>query len=327
MSERVQVAVIGAGPAGLSAAIAAASAGAHVVLLDENRTAGGQFRYRSEDLLTDVSGEMASSPVEMLTQKALQAGVRIRTSCQVWGLFEDKVIGVEFGDSSAAVEAERVLLATGSVDRSLPFPGGSSPGVFTARALQILLNEYRVRPGRRFALIGEDPLTSELTRDIERAGGEVVVTYPNPPADLAASGDGGVNRMIGDGTEHRIDIIVVVAGRLPDAGLALMAECAAGYDEALGGYVPKVDDAMETSVPGIFAAGDCIGICDVSTALAEGTFAGICVAASLGLTSIDEVGAARERYVIATVNRAERLARVTGSFVQVDREPMGATAE
>src|SRR5215204_2974885 len=166
MSERVQVAVIGAGPAGLSAAIAAASAGAQVVLIDENQTSGGQLRYRSEDLIADELGGMASSSADLLSQKAIQTGVEIRTNCRVWGLFDKRIIGVECGETSAAIAAERVLLATGSVDRSLPFPGGSLPGVFTARALQILLNEHRVRPGRRFALVGGGPVHSELVLDI-----------------------------------------------------------------------------------------------------------------------------------------------------------------
>jgi len=327
MSDRVQLAVVGSGPSGLGAAIAAAAAGARVVLFDENGEAGGQLRYRSrpfEGSGSDVTGpELAVS----LTGQAIAAGVDIRTDCRVWGAFQGRALGVECDGASIVIEAERILFATGSVDRSQPFPGGSLPGVFTARAVQILLNVHLMRPGRRFALIADRPLATELARDIELSDGEVVITLPASMPGVVAHGNGGVERLTANGSTYDVDVIVIAAGRLPDAGLALMAECAAGYSPALGGFVPRVDDWMETTVTGIFAAGDCVGACDADVALAEGAFAGISVAGSLGLVRQTRRAEARAAYLKAAGNRAGALSNVASSFDQIDRVSTGATAE
>lgn len=326
MNERVQVAIVGGGPAGLSAAIAAAGAGAKVVLFDENATAGGQLRYR----LTNVTAPDGASVLPprlavSLSQQAADAGVEIRVGSRVWGLFPGRVIGVERAGVSKTVEAERIVLATGSFDRALPFPGGSLPGVFTARAVQILLNVHLVRPGRRFAIIADEPQASELTREILLAGGEVVATLPAAAGNLAASGDAGVSRFSDNGIERDVDVVVVAAGRLADAGLALMAECEAGYSAEFEGFVPKLDATMQTSIAGIYAAGDCAGPCRAEIAFAEGAYAGDCVAASLCLISEDRLAMSRARYLAAASDRAAGLARITGGFVQVDRVPMGVT--
>jgi thioredoxin reductase len=328
MNERVQVAIVGGGPAGLSAAISAAGAGARTVLFDENKAPGGQLRYR----LTDIYGPdgrptLPPRLATSLTERAIAAGVEIRPASRVWGLFPNRTLGVETRGFSATVEADRIVLATGSVDRSLPFPGGSLPGVFTARAVQILLNVHLVRPGRRFAIVADEPLTSELAREILFAGGEVVATLPSATERLTASGNAGVTRLAANGLERDVDVVVVAAGRMADAGLALMAECAAGFSAELESFVPKVDEWMETSVAGIFVAGDSAGPCTAEVALAEGAFAGDCVAASLGLLTEPQRAKSRERYLAGTAGRATLLAAVTGSFVQVDRVPMGVTGE
>lgn len=328
MTERVEIAVVGAGPAGLSAAIAAARAGARPVVFDENAVAGGQLRYRlTETVGPDGRPMLAPRLAAALARDAIDAGVEIRGGTRVWGLFAGNMLGVERDGASATVEAERIVLATGSVDRSLPFPGGSLPGVFTARAVQILLNIHLVRPGRRFAVIADEPQASELTREILLAGGEVVVTLPVDAGDVEAAGETGVTRIVAGGLEREVDVVVVAAGRLADSGLALMAECAAGYSPEFQGFVPKVDDWMESSVQGLYLAGDCAGPCTAEVALAEGAFAGACVAASLGLISPEERARARERYLASVGERAAILSRVTGSFIQVDRVPMGVIAE
>lgn len=328
MMERVSVAIVGGGPAGITAAISAAMFGARVVLFDENRLAGGQLRYRLGEIVGfDSTPMLPPLLAQELVQTALNAGVDIRTGSRVWGLFGGRQIGVERDAVSSTIECERILLATGSIDRSLPFPGGSLPGVFTARAVQILLNVHLVRPGRRFAIVADEPQASELAREIVLAGGEVRLTLPASARDLEAFGHDGVARMRGGGLEEEVDVVVIAAGRLADAGLALMAECEAGYSNEFGGFVPKLDDRLQTSVPGIFAAGDCAGPCGAELALAEGTYAGVCIAASLGFATEDDVLSARERYLAATDDRAELLANVPGGFIQVDRVPMGGTTE
>jgi hypothetical protein len=167
--------------------------------------------------------------------------------------------------ASYQLRAERVVLATGSTDLPFPFAGGSLPGVFSARAIQILLHIHRVRPGRRFAILGSGPEAEEVANDVRRTGGEVVLqTMPADGAAVAAEGAGSVEAIWLRDRRFAADAVVVAVGRQPDPQLALMAECAAG----LG---------------------------DVPAMAAEGTLAGLSAAAGLGLASDQAVAAARHQ--------------------------------
>ncbi len=293
----VQVAVVGGGPAGLSAAAAAAHAGAHVLLLDENRALGGQLRYRLTDL-PDLA--------ETLIAEARDAEADLRTAAVAWGLFSGPMLAVSEPQDAYHLRADHVILATGSTDLPFTFPGGSLPGVLTSRAIQMLLHVHRVLPGRRFAIVGSGSEAEEAGRDISLAGGHVAVQI-DPRlngADLTAEGDDGVEAVTVAGVRHEVDVVVIAAGRQPDAELALMAECGAGYAATLGGFIPLRDHDLRTSVPGILVAGDAAGIGDVATAIAEGRFAGVSAAAALGLVTDKELAAARIAYTRATGDRA-----------------------
>jgi thioredoxin reductase len=326
MIERVQVAVVGGGPAGLSAAIAAAEAGAQVVLLDEHSSPGGQLRYRIRELeLADGSRPLAMRHAAELAARAAVAGVELRTGHRVWALFAGNELGVESPSDSYRLRPERLILATGSIDRTLPFAGGSIPGVFTDRAVQILLHVDFVLPGNRFAIVADEPEASELRRAIELAGGEVAIVLGTSTNDIAASGNGGVESIRAGEELREVDVVVVAAGRNADTGLAMMAECAAGYSQAFGGFVPKVDERMRTTVEGLYLAGDCAGPCTPEIALLEGAFAGASVAASLGLIDEEALERSAATYRNAATGRVSDLAAVEGSFVQVDRVPMGVS--
>ena len=294
-----QVAVVGGGPAGLSAAITVRRSGARTVLLEEQAELGGQLRYRTAPFPLGIGPRpVGVRPWVMRTDlinQARQAGVDLRTGALTWGLFESNVLTVvepETGDSYQ-LRAERVILATGSTDLPFPFPGGSLPGVFSARAVQLLLHVYRVLPGRRVVILGDGPEANEVANDVRQAGGEVVLQVsPADPGTIAAEGATGVAAISLRGQRLAADVVVVAVGRQPDPQLALMAECAAGYSAPLGGFVPVRDDRLVTTHPGILVAGDAAGLCDVPTALAEGTLAGVSAAAGLGLTRAEAAAAA-----------------------------------
>jgi sarcosine oxidase subunit alpha len=308
----VQVAVVGGGPAGLSAATAAARAGAGVLLFDENPSVGGQLRYRIADLSPlDLPSRLA----EKLIAGARDAGVELRPRSVVWGLFPGGVLAVSEANDPYRIRADHIVLATGSTDLPFTFPGGSLPGVMSARGLQILLHIHRVLPVRRFALVGAGPEADEVRRDIQLAGGRVVVQVDpdNDGAGLVAEGGDAVRAVVLSGHRHEVDAIVIAVGRQPDNELAQMVECEAGFSAELGGFVPLRDAELRTSVPGILVAGDAAGICDAGTAIAEGRFAGLSAAAALGLVSDATLDAARADYLDVAAGRVAALASLLPS--------------
>lgn len=289
------IVVVGAGPAGLSAATQAATAGASVMLLEESAETGGQLRYRAQPVTRD-SGSNAERPDRLATQlidDALAAGVRIRTGATAVGCFTSlELLVVEAGVASREV-ADAIIVATGSTDLPYPFPGATLPGVFSARGLQILLNLYRVRPGRRFAIIGGVSDAEELAVDVMLAGGEVVWTGIAPAPFLRAEGADGVRSLTVGQDHYPVDVIAIAVGRQADPALATMAGTPLAFSADLGGPVPLIDSALQSPVPGLFIAGDAAGVGSVAAVIAEGRVAGIAAAASLGLATDDDVAAIR----------------------------------
>jgi thioredoxin reductase len=293
----MQIAIVGAGPAGLAAAAAAANAGAAVVVLEERTEACGQLLYRAQSVVA-AEGTQAERPeriAERLLSAALAAGAEIQTDTLVAAAFAGNELLVVAGEHARRLNADAVVIATGSTDLPYPFAGCTLPGIFSARGLQILMNQWRVRPGRRFAIVGSGATAEELAIDVLLAGGEVVWSGIAPGPFLHASGDEGVRGLIVGPEAIDVDVIAIAVGRQADPALATMAGASIAFSAALGGLVPVVDERMQTSLPGLFVAGDAAGAGSVAAAIAEGHLAGTAAAASIGLTSDSEVDAARER--------------------------------
>lgn len=288
---RSRVAVVGGGPAGLSAALAVASAGAETMLIDEHPVPGGRLRYRRTPVAT-TDGTLLD-PAELIRQlvaSAEAAGVVRWPGVTAWALFPGPRLALSGPDPPVELAADRVILATGSTDRPYPFPGGSLSGVFSARAMQLLLNHYHVRSGRRFVVIGDGPESAELVADIAAAGGKTVAVVDGKPAGiaLAAEGSSGVERVMVDGVTTEVDTVVVAVGRQPDADLARLAGAEVAWRAAAGGHIVVHAAGGETSVPGIFVTGDAAGVTDITTALSRGQATGLAVAATLGLIDAND---------------------------------------
>ena len=168
--EKADLVVIGAGPAGLAAAEEFSRFGGRVVALDEAPVPGGRLpsqihpEYKSLSLIRPKWSNGAKR-AEILFKKASEAGVRIICGVSVWGVLPQWFVGTSpadpsfpRGDISTGFEAKAVLLATGAMQKPLPMPGWTTPGVITAGAAQTLINVHRVLPGRRVVVIGVDPL-------------------------------------------------------------------------------------------------------------------------------------------------------------------------
>ncbi|MGN9757618.1 FAD-dependent oxidoreductase [Streptomyces sp. SD31] len=190
--------VIGAGPAGLAAALAAAAQGVTVAIVDSATEAGGQFYRRP------ASGLRAQRPGalhhqwrtwERLRDGLAGSDVPLLTDHHVWSVERESggfavhaLLGPEQRES-VAVHADAVLLATGGYERVLPFPGWTLPGVVTAGGAQAMLKGGLVVPGRRAVVAGTGPLLLPVASGLAAAGVEIAALVEAAgPKDLVRHG-------------------------------------------------------------------------------------------------------------------------------------------
>ncbi len=304
------VAIVGTGPAGVAAALAAASAGARTTLIDEQPQVGGRLRWRTEIInglpsrFDDQIGERAFRVASALADYLKKAEVEVVTSGTAWGWFENNVLGVVANGESYELDAKSIVVASGSTDVMQPFAGSTLPGVMTARAVLIFLHLHRVLPGRRFAVIGSGEDAEEVSNAIEAAGLSVV-TRVESTAGVRVSGAAEVQAIhIPEDRTFDVDCVVVALGRQPDPELALQSLAENVYSAGAGGIVPRRSNDLETSTAKLYVAGEAAGIVSVGEAMAEGWLAGLNAAGA----SAAEIDAARQE--LATLRDAERHAVV-----------------
>jgi len=186
MAERSRLAVIGAGPAGLAAALTAAARGVPVVLVDTAAEAGGQF-YRQPAAALGARRPRALHH-QWRTWQRLRDGlaahlatgrVRHLTDHHVWcvegesgGFTVHALLGPD-QEEPVEVRADAVLLATGGYEKVLPFPGWTLPGVVTAGGAQAMLKSGLVLPGRTAVVAGTGPLLMPVAVGLAAAGAKV----------------------------------------------------------------------------------------------------------------------------------------------------------
>jgi len=335
------VLVVGAGPAGLAAAVAAGEIGVRVVLVDAEAVPGGQFwRHRR--------GGSVAAPLHHLAGEYRSLVGRLQ-SLRVDGLVEyldrHQVWAVEPVDDGFAVwlsnrrgrtpvaavrTAKRMVLAPGAYDLQVPFPGWDLPGVLTAGGAQALLKGHGVVAGRRVLVAGTGPFLLPVAAGLAGAGATVVgvheaagligstrmplavaghpskaveaagyfatlrrhrVRYRTRSTVVAAHGgdvldsvtvaplDGGGRPRTDKATRLEVDTLAVGWGFVPQLELPLALGCATvpGPD---GRPVIGVDDDQQTSVAGVFVAGEACGVGGAEKAAVEGRIAGVAAAAT-----------------------------------------------
>lgn len=297
--------IVGAGPAGMAAALAAAPSGASIVMLDDNPAPGGQI-WRD--------GPGAALPQQARAMRdALErhANIRILTGCRVVGLGGARgelTLLLENAEGGWAQRAGKVILCTGARELLLPFPGWTLPGVTGAGGLQALVKAGLPVAGQRIVVAGTGPLLLATANTVRKAGGQVVriaeqspwrhlaafaAQLPRWPAKAAqaltlldrqfrahshvveAMGDESVSAVRvhrGAGRHEEIiacDRLACGFGLVPNTQLGELMGCALGAHDGLA-----VDSQQATTVPGIHAAGECTGFGGSERALAQGAIAG-----------------------------------------------------
>lgn len=306
MTERYDVLVVGAGPAGLSAARAAAGRGARVGLLDAQARVGGQvWRH-------DVARAGASSVPRAFTRAIARAWVEFLAQTQVVAAAPG-VLLVEDTQGARSLQTDALILATGARELMLPFPGWTLPGVTGAGGLQALAKQGWPLAGKRVVIAGSGPLLLAAAASARRHGAQVLgiheqasaamvfrfagglwrwpskasqalrlraqlagIRYSCSSVVLRALGDDRVRAIELDGPTGRqqteCDVLAVGYGLLPNVELPQALGCKLEND----GAHPRVctDDRQCTSVTGVFAAGEICGIGGRDAAVVEGAIAG-----------------------------------------------------
>ena len=171
------IAIIGAGPAGMAAAIEATRRGCRVVVIDEAPRPGGQI-YRQAHPALD--GEDFTEPSELARKHSLIEGFRrivdkidYRPDTGVYAVFPNGEIHVAHGDRTEVMRPDAIVLATGVREQAIPFPGWTVPGVMFAGGAQSMVKSQRALPGKNSVIAGCGPLPLVVAAQLLRAGGRV----------------------------------------------------------------------------------------------------------------------------------------------------------
>ncbi len=169
------VAVIGAGPAGLSAATLASEVGLDVVLLDEQERPGGQIYRRVEyrtahvDRVTMLLGDDYRAGIGVV-ESLNRSNVHYAPNSTVWQALADGTVGVTQNGQASLLRARRIVIATGAMERPVPVPGWNLPGVLSAGAAQTLLKSASVVPSTPTVIAGSGPLALLVAVQLLKAG-------------------------------------------------------------------------------------------------------------------------------------------------------------
>ena len=303
------VLVIGAGPAGLAAALSAARAGSRVILCDENSEMGGSLLPAPA---VSIDGSPSAAWIASALDQLAAAGVVLLPRTQAFGYYNHNFVGLcerltdHLDVVSAGAPRERmwqvraghVVLATGAIERPLVFPDNDRPGIMLADAARTFLNRYGVRPGTRAVVVTAHDSAYRTALELAAAGvaiARIVDVRADPQTPLAA-----MARSHGIATSAG-STIVGVKGALRVSGVTVAQVAgrqAVDFEHIpcdlvlmSGGWTPAVhlfsqsrgklrfDEATQAFVPGTPAqaqssAGACGGAWGVAAALAEGDMAG-----------------------------------------------------
>lgn len=330
--ERFDVAIVGGGPAGQAAAIALASHGLSIAVIDEQMRPGGQILRQPPAGFT-VANWLADRSYAPL-KRQLDRFERLKGLSWLGG---HSVIGLQAGSIVASgpggmrtIAADRILIAAGCQDLAVPLPGWTLPGVYAAGGIQAFIKSQQLLAGTRVLLAGTHPLQLIIAAQIVAAGGKVAaVLFAQPrtamigalarhplvalgrASDLFAAG-GAMATLARAGTPVRygVDLLALTGrdrvsaartstgdfacdavglcyGFVPQSALPRMAGARMVAAGPAGGWACAHDDWMRTSVPGLYAAGETVGVAGAAAAAAGGELAGLGIALDLGLLDAD----------------------------------------
>ncbi len=336
------LAIIGAGPAGMAAAVEARALGLSVLVVDENAAPGGQVFRAARAAAADPAVGPEIAPGLPLIDAFVASGADIRPATTLWHLDPDEGL-LSLADARGVSEAQarRVLLATGAQERPVPIPGWTLPGVMTAGAAQIMLKSTGAAPTGRTVLAGQGPLVWLLAVQLARAGAPPLVletrTTPITTAlargglfagrrlltkgallmaearrrgvrvirgvrGLRAEGATRVERVAWDTGATPCDMLLLHEGVIPQTHVSRAIGLDHAWDAAQRCWRPVTDAFGASSHDRIALAGDGAGIGGWEAAVAAGRLAALDAARRLG--ALDEDGFAARATAPLAARRA-----------------------
>ena len=176
--------IVGARPAGMAAARVAASLDIDTLVLDDQPSSGGQI-YRgiknANSELLKVLGPEYVHGRHLLTEMD-HPSICVQARTTVWQISDDGTVYYTSPEKTSAVHGEQTIIATGALERPMPFPGWTLPGVMTAGGIQIALKTAGLIPDKEFVLAGSGPLLLLLARQIIDAGGDLSAVVETTPS-------------------------------------------------------------------------------------------------------------------------------------------------
>ncbi|GAA5125884.1 2Fe-2S iron-sulfur cluster-binding protein [Haloechinothrix salitolerans] len=230
------VLIAGGGPAGMSAAIAAARAGASVMLVEEEHQLGGHLRWTDPAAAAELTAEVAATD-----------GIEVLTNSTVAGRYDQNWIAVAQRDLPHARErlikarARTLVVAGGLIERPYVFAGNDTPGVMLSTAVRRLINLHAVKPGQRAVVLTANPEGDAAVADLERAGVEVAhVADARKGEDVVrVHGRKGVKAVeLSGGQKIDADLFVTATGWTAPTSLLNMAGDVPVYSPTAARFLP-----------------------------------------------------------------------------------------
>ncbi|MBZ9773707.1 sarcosine oxidase subunit alpha family protein [Mesorhizobium sp. CO1-1-8] len=272
--------VVGAGPAGLAAARLASGAGLTVTLVDDQQSPGGSLGHRAGE----IDGKPATAWIAETVAALASAGQLILPSTTAFGIYDHNLVGLNQRhfegppDTLWRVRPRQIVLATGAIERPLPFANNDLPGIMSADAALVYLRRHAVLVGRRIVVATNNDSAYEVAVALAEAGAEVTLVdirrdgTPATPANVrlatgralaSASGRLRVDGVtLDDDTRLDADCVLVSGGWTPTIHLFGQAKGKLAWSDARAAFLPG------DPVDGIAVAGAAAGAVSLSEVFA-----------------------------------------------------------
>ena len=307
--------IVGAGPAGLGAAIEATARGLSVMLLDENAAPGGRIWQALEARGAKDADDVAALA---LIRRFRASPVDAHWGATVWAIEAGGHVFWSNAQGAHSIAARNILLATGTMERPFPIPGWTLPGVMTVGAAQIALKTGRLVPDRGTWLAGQGPLLLLYAAQVLDAGGQIagvvdlsdgfaplralkrfsLAALPElrrglawrrrlsqadvrwiAASDIRAEGQTAVRavsfRTLQGWQTKDANLLLLHDGVIPSVQMSRAVGCVHIWSDTQRCWQPRIDRSGRTSVPGILIAGDGAGVGGAAAAVLSGRIAAL----------------------------------------------------